>query len=232
MAMRDATKEEQETIRTNIEKIASPTGVNFWDYFEGENKMDAHEIIKEWEAQRKRSLNEYEERCWSVKDEIRRKCEESPEFKQAWESRNAKIIKIKYHSDEIEKLRYIDGKSDWIDLRAAEDVTLKTGEFKLISLGVSMELPEGYEAHIVPRSSTYKNFGIIQTNHYAVIDNSYCGDNDIWKYPAYALRDTEIHVNDRICQFRIVENQPKLYFDEVETLGNADRGGIGSTGKQ
>lgn len=230
--MRDATKEEQEVVCKNIEKIASPTGVNFGDYFKGENKMDAHEIIKEWEAQRKRSLNEYEERCWSVKDEIRRKCEESPEFKQAWESRNAKIIKIKYHSDEIEKLRYIDGKSDWIDLRAAEDVTLKAGEFKLISLGVSMELPKGYEAHIVPRSSTYKNFGIIQTNHCAVIDNSYCGDNDIWKYPVYALRDTEIHVNDRICQFRIIKNQPKLYFDEVETLGNTDRGGIGSTGKQ
>lgn len=231
--MRDATQEEQEVIYANIEKIASPTDVNFWDYCEGENKMDAHEIIKEWEAQRKKSLNEYEEICWSVKDEIRRKCEESPEFKKAWESRNAKIIKIKYHSDEIEKLRYIGtDKSNWIDLRAAENVTLKAGEFKLISLGVSMELPEGYEAHIVPRSSTYKNFGIIQTNHCAVIDNSYCGDNDIWKYPAYALRDTEIHVNDRICQFRIIKNQPKLYFDEVETLGNADRGGIGSTGKQ
>lgn len=232
MAMRDASKQEQKIVYANIEKIASPTGINFWDYFKGENKMDAHEIIKEWEAQRKKSLNECEERAWSVKDEIRRKCEESPEFKKAWESRNAKIIKIKYHSDEIEKLRYIDGKSDWIDLRAAENVTLKAGEFKLISLGVSMELPKGYEAHIVPRSSTYKNFGIIQTNHCAVIDNSYCGDNDIWKYPVYALRDTEIHVNDRICQFRIIKNQPKLYFDEVETLGNADRGGIGSTGKQ
>ena len=232
MAMRDASKQEQKIVYANIEKIASPTGINFGDYFKGENKMDAHEIIKEWEAQRKKSLNECEERAWSVKDEIRRKCEESPEFKKAWESRNAKIIKIKYHSDEIEKLRYIDGKSDWIDLRAAENVTLKAGEFKLISLGVSMELPKGYEAHIVPRSSTYKNFGIIQTNHCAVIDNSYCGDNDIWKYPVYALRDTEIHVNDRICQFRIIKNQPKLYFDEVETLGNTDRGGIGSTGKQ
>lgn len=232
MAMRDASKQEQKIVYANIEKIASPTGINFGDYFKGENKMDAHEIIKEWEAQRKKSLNECEERAWSVKDEIRRKCEESPEFKKAWESRNAKIIKIKYHSDEIEKLRYIDGKSDWIDLRAAENVTLKAGEFKLISLGVSMELPKGYEAHIVPRSSTYKNFGIIQTNHCAVIDNSYCGDNDIWKYPVYALRDTEIHVNDRVCQFRIIKNQPKLYFDEVETLGNTDRGGIGSTGKQ
>ena len=83
---------------------------------------------------------------------------------------NTETIKIKYHTDEIEKLRYIDGKSDWIDLRSAEDVELKAGEFKLISLGVSMELPKGYEAHIVPRSSTFKNFGVIQTNHQAVID--------------------------------------------------------------
>ena len=140
-------------------------------------------------------------------------------------------IKIKYHTDEIEKLRYIDGKSDWIDLRAAEDVELKAGEFKLISLGVSMELPKGYEAHIVPRSSTFKNFGIIQTNHQAVIDESYCGDNDIWRYPAYALRDTVIHKNDRICQFRIMEHQPTIEFDEVEHLDGEERNGFGSTGK-
>lgn len=141
------------------------------------------------------------------------------------------IIKIKYHTDEIEKLRYIDGKSDWIDLRAAEDVELKAGEFKLISLGVSMELPKGYEAYIVPRSSTFKNFGIIQTNHHAIIDETYCGDNDIWKYPAYALRDTVIHKNDRICQFRIEKHQPTIKFEEVDTLGNEDRDGIGSSGK-
>ena len=140
-------------------------------------------------------------------------------------------IKIKYHTDEIEKLRYIDGKSDWIDLRAAEDVELKAGEFKLISLGVSMELPKGYEAHIVPRSSTFKNFGIIQTNHQAVIDESYCGDNDVWRYPAYALRDTVIHKNDRICQFRIIEHQPTIEFEEVEKLEGKDRSGVGSTGK-
>ena len=143
---------------------------------------------------------------------------------------NTETIKIKYHTDEIEKLRYIDGKSDWIDLRAAEDVELKAGEFKLISLGVSMELPKGYEAYIVARSSTFKNFGIIQTNHHAIIDESYCGDNDIWKYPAYALRDTIIHKNDRICQFRIEKHQPTIKFEEVEYLGNADRKGIGSTG--
>ncbi|MGN0135483.1 dUTP diphosphatase [Anaerotignum sp.] len=141
-------------------------------------------------------------------------------------------IKIKYLSDKIEKLRYIDGKSDWIDLRAAEHVKLKAGEFKLIPLGIAMQLPKGYEAHIVPRSSTFKNFGIIQTNHCGIVDESYCGNNDQWFMPAYALRDTVIEVNDRICQFRIFEHQPALVFDEVENLGNADRGGHGSTGKQ
>ncbi|MBD5486175.1 MAG: dUTP diphosphatase [Lachnospiraceae bacterium] len=141
-------------------------------------------------------------------------------------------IKIKYFTDKIEKLTYIDGKSDWIDLRAAEDVNLKAGEFKLIPLGVAMELPAGYEAHVVPRSSTFKNFGIIQTNHQGVIDGSYCGDNDQWFMPVYAVRDTQIHVNDRICQFRIMENQPKIVFNEVAQLNHDDRSGHGSTGKQ
>lgn len=140
-------------------------------------------------------------------------------------------IKIKYFTDAIDKLDYIDGKSDWIDLRAAADITMKAGEFKLIPLGVAMKLPDGYEAHIVPRSSTFKNFGIIQTNHQGIVDGSYCGDNDQWYMPAYAVRDTKIHVNDRICQFRIMENQPKICFDEVEHLEGADRGGFGTTGK-
>ena len=139
-------------------------------------------------------------------------------------------IKIKYHSNEIEKLTYIHGKSDWIDLRSAEDIELKSGEFKLISLGISMQLPKGYEAHIVPRSSTYKNFGIIQTNHMGVVDETYCGNNDVWMMPVLAMRDTVIHKNDRICQFRIIEHQPVIEFEEVESLGNIDRGGIGSTG--
>lgn len=139
-------------------------------------------------------------------------------------------IKIKYHNDQIEKLCYIDGKSDWIDLRCAETTSMKAGEFKLISLGVSMELPKGYEAHIVPRSSTFKNFGIIQTNHMGVIDETYCGTNDIWKFPAYATRDTTININDRICQFRIIEHQPPLSFQEVDELSEKDRGGFGSTG--
>ena len=141
-------------------------------------------------------------------------------------------LKIKYLSDKIEKLAYIgEGKSDWIVLRCAEDIKLKAEESKNIPLGVAIQLPSGYEAHMVPRSSTFKNFGIIQTNHTGIIDESYCGDNDQWFMPAYALRDTEIHVNDRICQFRIVEHQPQLAFEETEELGNRDRGGLGSTGK-
>lgn len=141
-------------------------------------------------------------------------------------------LKIKYFNDKIEKLRYIDGKSDWIDLRAAEDVTMKAGEFKLIPLGIAIALPEGYEAHVVPRSSTFKNFGIIQTNSMGIIDESYCGNDDQWFLPAYALRDTQISFNDRICQFRIMKHQPAFDFVEVESLDGNNRGGFGSTGKQ
>ena len=139
-------------------------------------------------------------------------------------------IKIRYFTDEIEPLRYVDGKSDWIDLRAAETVELKAGEFRLIPLGVGMKLPEGYEALVAPRSSTFKNFGVLQANSLGIVDESYCGDNDQWRWPAYAVRDTVIHVNDRICQFRIIEHQPKLEFCPVEHLDGADRGGFGSTG--
>lgn len=141
-----------------------------------------------------------------------------------------KTIKIKYHSDKIEKLRYIDGKSDWIDLRAAEDYTLKKGDFKLINLGVSVQLPKGYEMLIASRSSTFKNFGLIQTNALGIVDESYCADSDVLMWPCLATRDTEIHVNDRLCQFRILEHQPSIVFEEVETLGNDSRGGFGSTG--
>ena len=142
-----------------------------------------------------------------------------------------KTIRILYHSKEIKKLEYIDGKSDWIDLRSAESVTIKKGEFRLIDLGVSMQLPKGYEAVIVPRSSTFKNFGLIQTNHMGVIDESYCGSGDVWKMPVIAVRDTQVQVNDRICQFRIQRHQPRIVFEETETLGGEDRGGFGSTGK-
>ena len=138
-------------------------------------------------------------------------------------------IKIKYFTQEIEKIAPI-SKGDWIDLRAAQKVELKAGEFKLIPLGVAMQLPRGYEAHVCPRSSTFKNFGVIQTNSMGIIDNSYCGDNDQWFFPAFALRDTVNNVNDRICQFRIMENQPQLQFITVDSLDNEDRGGHGSTG--
>ena len=139
-------------------------------------------------------------------------------------------IKIKYFTDKIDKLCYIAGNSDWIDLRVAEDVVMKNGEFRLIRLGVAMELPQGYEAHVVPRSSTYKNFGLIQTNHMGVIDESYKGDADEWKWPALAMRDTEVHVGDRLCQFRIMKHQPQINFLEVDSLENEDRGGFGTSG--
>lgn len=138
------------------------------------------------------------------------------------------IVQIKYFSDIIKIKKYELG--DWIDLRSAIDVELKKGEFKLIPLGIGMILPKGYEAHIVPRSSTYKNFKIIQTNHQAVIDESYCGDNDQWYYPVYAMEDTVIRKNDRICQFRIMEKQPQLEFVETDKLVDIDRGGFGSSG--
>lgn len=147
----------------------------------------------------------------------------------------AETIKITYTSDKIEKLCYIEGKSDWIDLRSAEHVVLKKGEFKLINLGVSMCLPDGYEAIVVPRSSTFKNFGIIQTNHCGVIDESYgkFSSKDVWHMPVLAVRDTEINVNDRICQFRIQKHQPALVFEEIDGLDDGPvRGGFGSTGKQ
>lgn len=138
-------------------------------------------------------------------------------------------ILIKYHNPLLEKIEKIKT-GDWIDLRAAEDVILKAGEFKIISLGVSMKLPDGYEAHIVPRSSTFKKWGILQTNHMGVVDNSYSGDNDIWGMPVFAVRDTKININDRICQFRIVKTQPEIEFTEVLKLEGIDRGGFGSTG--
>lgn len=141
-------------------------------------------------------------------------------------------IKIKYFDKEIDKLEYIGGcKSNWIDLRSAETIHLKKGEFSLIPLGVGMKLPDGYEANIVPRSSTYKNFKILQTNCFAVIDNSYSGDADEWKLPVIAMEDTVINKNDRICQFRINKIQPEIKFEEVERLNEVSRGGIGSTGK-
>ena len=139
-------------------------------------------------------------------------------------------IKIKYFDNEIDKVEKI-SKGDLIDLRSAETVHLKKGEFHLIPLGVGMKLPDGYEANIVPRSSTYKNFKVLQTNSFAVIDNSYSGDTDQWLYPVIAMEDTVINKNDRICQFRINKIQPEIEFEEVKYLDDVSRGGFGSTGK-
>lgn len=119
-----------------------------------------------------------------------------------------------------------------IDLRAAETVDMKAGEFRLISLGVSMKLPEGYEANIVPRSSTFKKWGVLQVNSMGVIDNSYCGENDIWMFPALAIRNTTINEGDRICQFRIVKKMEDVEFTEVQHMEDEDRGGFGSTGER
>lgn len=140
-------------------------------------------------------------------------------------------IKVKYHAD-IAPIEFVGGndKSDWIDLRAAETVELKKGDLYYINLGVSMQLPKGYEAHVAPRSSTPKNFGIICANSFGIIDSSFCGNNDIWKFPCYAIRDTIIHKNDRICQFRIMKNQSDIEITTVNELENPDRGGLGSTG--
>ena len=139
-------------------------------------------------------------------------------------------IKIKYFDEKMPRLQLVEGKSDWFDLRAAERTELAAGEWKLIPLGIAMELPEGYEAHIVPRSSTFKKWGILQTNHMGVIDESYSGDNDQWMMPVLATRDTVIEKYDRICQFRITEHQPMISFEEVKHLNSVDRGGFGSTG--
>lgn len=140
------------------------------------------------------------------------------------------MIDIRYHAD-IHPLEKTE-KGDWIDLRVAEDVELKAGEFKIISLGVSMKLPEGYEAVVIPRSSTFKHWGIIQTNHCGLIDNSYCGDNDIWMFPALATRDVLIEKNSRICQFRIQKKMEDINFNTVNHLGDTNRGGFGSTGEK
>lgn len=140
-------------------------------------------------------------------------------------------VYVKYFVEGLTPIEKI-SKGDWIDLRAAEDIEMKAGEFRVIPLGVGMILPDGYEAHIAPRSSTYKNFGIIQTNSIGIVDNSYCGEEDEWRMAAYALRDAHIKKNDRICQFRIVEKQPEFKLVTVSHLKEESRGGFGSTGKK
>lgn len=147
------------------------------------------------------------------------------------EQMELKIIKIKYIKDGMEKIEQIDN-GDWIDLRIAEDVHLEPNEFKLIPLGVAMVLPANYEALVIPRSSTFKKYGIIQANSIGLIDETYSGDNDEWKFPAYATRSIDIPKNTRICQFRIFKHQPTVAFIEAEHLSGNDRGGFGSTGEK
>ena len=151
-------------------------------------------------------------------------------------------IKIKYFDNARELV--INEKGDWIDLYANKDMFIPEGPRAMIPLGVGMILPEGYEAHVVPRSSTFKTWGLIQTNHMGIIDNSYSGDNDQWHMPVYCLmgkdevrevtgrmvRGTHIHKGDKICQFRIVEIMGKVNLERVEHLNSVDRGGFGSTG--
>lgn len=160
-------------------------------------------------------------------------------------------IKVKYHNKNCK----IESFGDWIDLKSAETVHFKAPiaafksrkidyDFKAINLGISMELPKYFEANMVPRSSTFKKFGLISANHFGIIDNEYCGDKDIWGFPAISLRDTTIEEGDRICQFRIRPSQKapwyvklkwlfvsNIKFVEVESLKNKNRGGFGSTNK-
>lgn len=144
---------------------------------------------------------------------------------------STETIDIHYYNEETARLHYNEGtKSNWIDLSAAETVVLKKDEYKLIPLGFSMKLPEGYEALIIPRSSTFKNFGIIQANSIGLVDESYCGTGDEWLFSALAMRDTVINKGERICQFRIIKHQPIIEFNEVDKLDDIDRGGFGTTG--
>lgn len=140
-----------------------------------------------------------------------------------------KKITILYHKNQMSRIEKI-SKGDWIDLRLAETVTLKKGEYQLLSLGVSIKLPKGYEALVAPRSSTFKNYGIIMANSIGIIDETYCGTNDIWRFPALATKDITIPADTRIAQFRIIKHQPKIEFIIADKLSNSNRGGIGSTG--
>lgn len=138
-------------------------------------------------------------------------------------------IKIRYLETGLVEVKVTEI-GDWIDLRSAETVCLYKGEKALLRLGVAMKLPDGYEAILAPRSSTFKNYGIIQTNGIGIIDSTYCGNNDEWMMPVLATREIMIHKNDRICQFRIQKKQPAIKFVVVDKLGDEDRGGFGSTG--
>ena len=156
--------------------------------------------------------------------------ENKEKFSHDVEEELVKEIKVKYFSDDIPRLK-INPKGDLIDLYAAKDITINEMDEALIPLGVAMELPKGFRADLSPRSSTFKNWGVLQTDHCGVIDNSYCGDNDIWMFPALATRDVFIEKNSRICQFRIQQKMQYVSFETVDNLGNPDRKGFGSSGR-
>lgn len=140
-----------------------------------------------------------------------------------------RTVEIKYFDKNMPKLEQVCG-GDWIDLRVRNEEHLKKGEYKELQLGIAMKLPYKCEALVIPRSSTFKKWGIIQTNSVGLIDNTYCGDNDEWKLPVIATREIIIPQYTRIAQFRISENQPLIFFNRVDKLGSTDRNGFGSTG--
>lgn len=222
--------------KINRIQVYTSKGLMQWDVHRyGEDKPTADIEISFKQTKENDSMNEQK---LTTEEEILRDMKLKDGFeklmKAMLERGKPLTIKIKYHEDkygELERLNRIE-KGDWIDLRAAETVEMKQGEFKLISLGISMQFPPGYEAHMATRSSTYKTWGILLANSHSIIDESYNGDNDIWLFPALAIRDTVIKKGDRIAQFRLVEKMPVIEFEEVKTLGNPDRGGLGSTGKQ
>jgi len=139
-------------------------------------------------------------------------------------------IKVKYLAD-IDPLQQIKI-GDAIDVRAAKDINLKYMESTHIPLGFACELPKGYLALLMPRSSTFDKYGIIQTNSIGLIDESYCGDNDEWAMPVVALR-TDIHIpkNERIAQFLVIHKEEAMNILATTHLGNANRGGFGSSGR-
>lgn len=164
-------------------------------------------------------------------DKLRTQKEVKPKFTVQGSTKPKKLtILVRYFDKDLPKIEKIE-KGDWVDLRAAEDVELKQGENKLIPLGVAMSLPFGYEGHLLPRSSTIKNFGIVMANSQGIVDESYRGNDDEWKFNALAVRDTKILKGDRIAQFRIVEKMPQVNIVEVDELKAPNRGGFGSTGK-
>lgn len=136
-------------------------------------------------------------------------------------------IKVKYHNPKCELIR----KGDWIDIKSAVNIAYPAGISFLIPLGFSCKLPNGYEAHLLPRSSTFKRYGIIMTNSMGIVDSAYCGEGDEWKFPAYSLREGKISIGDRIAQFRIVEKMPEVSIESVDHLSDENRGGFGSTGR-